>query len=106
RQDGGRILQRRRAAGRCAPRADQGPRSVSAAGLAGARAAPPAAALKSLATVRERCRNIAAAVAAGQSRHFTLQRERLAVAAERTAALTRERYPNLDVPGHRRWRHF
>jgi hypothetical protein len=66
----------------------------------------PAAALKSLATVRERCRNVAAAVTAGASPHFTLDRDRLAIAADRTAAVTRERYPALDVPGHSRWRHF
>src|SRR6185503_17292412 len=68
--------------------------------------ASPAATLKSLATVRERCRNITAAVAAGASPHFALERDRLAVAADRTAAITRERYPTLDVPGHSRWRHF
>jgi len=37
----------------------------------------PAAALKSAATIRERCRNIAAAVMAGQSRHFRIDRARL-----------------------------
>jgi hypothetical protein len=68
--------------------------------------AAPAAALKSLTTVRERCRNIAAAVTAGASPHFTIRRERLDAAADRTAAVTRERYPALDVPGHSRWRHF
>jgi hypothetical protein len=68
--------------------------------------APPAAGLKSLATVRARCRNIAAAVSGGDSPHFTVHRDRLEIAAERTATITRERYPTLDVPGHSRWRHF
>ncbi|HEY1326392.1 MAG TPA: URC4/urg3 family protein [Casimicrobiaceae bacterium] len=79
---------------------------MSGVALAGAQAAPAAAALKSLVTVRERCANVAAAVGAGASTHFTIRRERLDAAAERVAAITRERYPDLDVPGHSRWRHF
>jgi hypothetical protein len=67
--------------------------------------APPAAELRSLATVRARCRNIAGAVSVGASPHFTVHRDRLDTAAERTAAITRERYPSLDVPGPSRWRH-
>jgi hypothetical protein len=66
----------------------------------------PAAALKSAATIRERCRNIAAAVTAGQSRHFRIDRVRLDDTAALVAAVTRRRYPNLDVPYHSRWRHF
>jgi hypothetical protein len=65
-----------------------------------------AAVLKSAATVRERCRNIAAAVTAGQSRHFRVDRSRLDDAAALVAAVTRRRYPDLDVPYHSRWRHF
>ncbi len=66
----------------------------------------PAAALKSAATIRERCRNIAAAVTAGQSRHFRIDRTRLDDTAAMVAAVTRRRYPDLDVPYHSRWRHF
>ena len=66
----------------------------------------PAAALKSAATIRERCRNIAVAVTAGQSRHFRIDRTRLDDAAALVAAVTRRRYPDLDVPYHSRWRHF
>jgi hypothetical protein len=66
----------------------------------------PAAALKSAATIRERCRNIAAAVMAGQSRHFRIDRARLDDTAALVAAVTRRRYPDLDVPYHSRWRHF
>ena len=66
----------------------------------------PAAALKSAATIRERCRNIAAAVMAGQSRHFRIDRTRLDDTAALVAAVTRRRYPDLDVPYHSRWRHF
>jgi hypothetical protein len=66
----------------------------------------PAAALKSAATIRERCRNIAAAATAGQSRHFRIDRARLDDTAALVAAVTRRRYPDLDVPYHSRWRHF
>ena len=66
----------------------------------------PTATLKSAATIRERCRNIAAAVTAGQSRHFRIDRARLDDTAALVAAVTRRRYPDLDVPYHSRWRHF
>src|SRR5205814_3536787 len=66
----------------------------------------PTATLKSAATIRERCRNIAAAVMAGQSRHFRIDRARLDDTAALVAAVTRRRYPGLDVPYHSRWRHF
>ena len=66
----------------------------------------PAAALKSAATIRERCRNIAAAVTAGESHHFRIDRTRLDDTAAMVAAVTRRRYPDLDVPYHSRWRHF
>ncbi len=66
----------------------------------------PTATLKSAATIRERCRNIAAAVTAGQSRHFRIDRARLDETAALVAAVTRRRYPDLDVPYHSRWRHF
>jgi hypothetical protein len=66
----------------------------------------PAAALKSAATIRERCRNIATAVTAGESHHFRIDRTRLDDTAALVAAVTRRRYPGLDVPYHSRWRHF
>jgi hypothetical protein len=64
------------------------------------------AVLRSLVTVRERCANVTAAMAAGRSAHFTLHPEHLATAAGVTAEVTRERFPDLRVPGHSRWRHF
>ena len=66
----------------------------------------PAAALGSAATIRERCRNIAAAATAGDSHHFRIDRTRLDDTAAMVAAVTRRRYPDLDVPYHSRWRHF
>jgi hypothetical protein len=68
--------------------------------------AEPAAALKSASTIRERCRNIAAAATAGRSHHFRIDRTRLDGTAAMVAAVTRRRYPDLDVPYHSRWRHF
>ena len=37
---------------------------------------------------------------------WTVDLDRLDEAAERTAAVTREAYPDLDIPFHARWRHF
>ena len=57
------------------------------------------------ATIRERCANITAAVAADASAHFTLDRSKIVDVARRVARLTRERYP-AEVPLHSRWRQF
>jgi hypothetical protein len=65
-----------------------------------------AAALLSAAAVRERCEMVFAAAEAGETRHFGLDDARLDEAAERVAAITRRRYPELVVPCHSRWRHF
>lgn len=62
--------------------------------------------LRSPATVRERSALIAAAVSAGKSEHFEVDRRPLDAVAERVARVTRERYPDLDIPYHSRWRHF
>jgi hypothetical protein len=66
----------------------------------------PVDALLSTAAIRERCGNIAAAVTAGHSRFFNVDRARLTNAAERVADVTRRRYPDLAIPYHSRWRHF
>lgn len=62
--------------------------------------------LHSPATVRARCAAITAAVADGRSAHFTLARARLPDVARRVARVTRERFPDLKIPLHSRWRHF
>jgi hypothetical protein len=66
----------------------------------------PVDALLSTAAIRERGGNIAAAVTAGHSRFFSIDRARLPAAAERVAEVTRRRYPDLAIPYHSRWRHF
>ena len=65
-----------------------------------------ASSLLSATAVRERSRNIADAVIAGQSRHFRVDRARLDEAASLVARVTRERYPDLAIPYHSRWRHI
>ncbi len=62
--------------------------------------------LRSPATIRERSRRIADAVLAGRSPWFDVRPERLDSIAAEVAVLTGERYPDLRVPGHSRWRHF
>lgn len=57
-------------------------------------------------TIRARCVAIAAAVADDRSGWFRLDRSRLPEVAERVAALTRRRFPDLVIPYHSRWRHF
>ncbi len=72
-------------------------------------AAPPppgVATLRDPATIRQRCANVTAAVAAGASAHFTLDRARLDAVADRVAALTRQRFGDGPIPSHSRWRHF
>ena len=62
--------------------------------------------LLSAAAVRERCGLVLAAAERGETRHFRFVPGRLDAAAERVAAVTRRRYPDLNVPFHSRWRHF
>jgi hypothetical protein len=62
--------------------------------------------LRSPATIRARCGAILAAVERGESTHFRVDRIALPALADRVAALTRERFPSLQVPVHSRWRHF
>jgi len=66
----------------------------------------PLATLLSPAAIRERSRNILAAAEAGRTRHFRVDRSKLAAAADLVAGVTRRRYPSLAIPYHSRWRHF
>jgi hypothetical protein len=58
------------------------------------------------AAVRLRCRAILDAVDDGRSANVRIDRARLPEVAERVAALTRRRFPDLAIPLHSRWRHF
>jgi len=66
----------------------------------------PAAALLSAAAVRRHCEQIMAYVARGDSPHFIWHADQLPAAALYVAEVIRERYPDLSVPYHSRWRHF
>ncbi len=57
-------------------------------------------------TVRERCTNLANAVAAGRSTELSLDRSRMGALARRVAALVQERHPGPTVPLHSCWRHL
>ena len=64
------------------------------------------ASLLSAKAVRRAASAIMQAAQAGQATHFTWHPERVAVAAAYVAGVIRERYPDLKVPYHSRWRHF
>jgi len=66
----------------------------------------PAARLLTAGAVRARCGAIMAAAERGQTGHLAWHPERLAATAAYVADTLRQRYPNLDVPYHSRWRHF
>jgi hypothetical protein len=62
--------------------------------------------LLNAAAVRERAHEMLDLALAGEVEGWTVDLARLDEAAERTAAVTREAYPDLDIPFHARWRHF
>ena len=62
--------------------------------------------LRDPATIRLRCAAITRAVDERRSGYFTIDRSRLDAAAERVEKLMRERFPDLVIPFHSRWRHF
>ena len=68
--------------------------------------AHPLARLFDPGTVRARCAASERAVANNVSSHFTLDKSHLPAAADRVAALTLRRYPDLHIPHPSRWRHF
>ena len=71
------------------------------------RAAEDSAAwLLSADAVRERAHALLAKAERGKLDHFAVKPKRLAGAADLVAEVTREAYPDLDVPYHSRWRHF
>ncbi|MBL8525463.1 MAG: URC4/urg3 family protein [Betaproteobacteria bacterium] len=69
-------------------------------------ASHPAAALLNAKAVRTHCEEIFAHVSRGESKYFAFHAERLAPTAAYVAQVIRERYPDLKVPYHSRWRHF
>jgi hypothetical protein len=57
-------------------------------------------------TIRERCREILALAEADALAHFRLHPESLDATADFVVATIEDRYPDLDIPFHSRWRHF
>lgn len=62
--------------------------------------------LRSAAAVRSRCARILDGALQGETEHFSVDLDALPAVAERVAAVTRERYPALDIPLHARKGHF
>ena len=62
--------------------------------------------LRSPEAIRERCREILIQADADRLTHFRLHRERLDGTADYVLATIEDRYPDLDIPFHSRWRHF
>jgi hypothetical protein len=62
--------------------------------------------LLSAAAVRERAHEMLDIALDGGVEGWTVDLARLDDAAELTARVTREAYPDLDIPFHARWRHF
>jgi hypothetical protein len=68
--------------------------------------AQAARSLLSSAAVRERAHELLAAALAGEVAEWRVDLARLDAAADLTAQVMREAYPDLNVPFHARWRHF
>jgi hypothetical protein len=62
--------------------------------------------LRSPVAIRERCQQVLELACANRLRHFAYHPEKLPEVAAYVAEVTRDAYPNLDVPFHSRWRHF
>ncbi|HEV7384001.1 MAG TPA: DUF1688 family protein, partial [Phenylobacterium sp.] len=62
--------------------------------------------LLSAAAVRERAHEMLAAALAGELAEWRVDLAKLEAAADLTASVVREAYPDLNVPFHARWRHF
>jgi hypothetical protein len=71
-----------------------------------ARLTPRVKQLRELATIRVTARQVLADARRGKSRYFKVNDTRIAAAAEYVAKVTRENYPDLNIPFHSRWRHF
>lgn len=62
--------------------------------------------LRSPAAIRERCQQVLELACADRLRHLAYHPDKLPEVADYVAAVTRDAYPNLEVPFHSRWRHF
>jgi hypothetical protein len=69
-------------------------------------AAGAVSALRSTGAIRERATALLARARAGDSACFSVDDAALKSAARTVAELTRQRFPDLRIPYHSRWRHF
>jgi Protein of unknown function (DUF1688) len=65
-----------------------------------------AALLRTTAAVRARSAQLLERARSGESRWFTVDDDALHGTADTVAAITRDRFPDLNIPYHSRWRHF
>lgn len=65
-----------------------------------------AATLRSTTAVRERAGHLLRRARAGDSPWFVVHEPSVRVAVAEVVNVTRERYPDLNIPFHSRWRHF
>lgn len=70
------------------------------------RSSEPLQRLLSSAAVRERANEMLELAIDGHVEGWAVDLSKLPAAAQLTASVTRERYPNLKIPFHARWRHF
>jgi hypothetical protein len=68
--------------------------------------APQLPVLMRAATIRERCLRVTQWVEAGKSQYWRVDRSRLESAVSEVASVALERFPDLRIPFHSRWRHF
>jgi Protein of unknown function (DUF1688) len=62
--------------------------------------------LRSPVAIRERCQQVLELACAHRLQHFAYHPEKLPEVAAYVAEVTRDAYPDLEVPFHSRWRHF
>jgi hypothetical protein len=67
---------------------------------------PTIAYLRSPQAIRERCGQLFELACAGQLHYFCCNLDRLPAVADYVLQVTRQHYPDLNVPFHSRWRHF
>jgi len=65
-----------------------------------------AALLRTTAAVRDRATGLLHRARAGDSAWFVVDDDSTSTAVAEVATVTRERYPQLEIPFHSRWRHF
>ncbi|MFP2905537.1 URC4/urg3 family protein [Pyxidicoccus sp. 3LFB2] len=79
---------------------------MSDSSLARADVSPAVAWLRTPAAIRERCHQLLDLGLAGKLAHFRVEPARLPTVVDTVLAVTRELYPDLDIPLHSRWGHF